>query len=135
MTIASYKIMRLNESPKYFNFIVFLLTVTLFVRFTVGDYLGFYFFFEMSLIPTLLIIIGWGYQPERLQAGVYFIFYTLTASLPLLLSILYFHSFLGSVDFLHLRGLLGVKRGVGLGLIFMRVMAFLVRLPIYFTHL
>jgi NADH-ubiquinone oxidoreductase chain 4 len=52
------------------------------------NFLGFYFFFEGSLIPTFLIILGWGYQPERLQAGVYFIFYTVTSSLPLLLSLL-----------------------------------------------
>jgi len=28
--------------------------------------------------------MGWGYQPERLQAFIYFFFYTLFASLPLL---------------------------------------------------
>jgi len=49
----------------------------------------FYFFFEASLIPTLIIIMGWGYQPERIQAGLYFLFYTLAASLPLLLTILF----------------------------------------------
>jgi NADH-ubiquinone oxidoreductase chain 4 len=32
--------------------------------------------------------MGWGYQPERLQAGIYFLFYTLRVSLPLLLAIM-----------------------------------------------
>jgi len=52
----------------------------------------FYISFEASLIPTLLLILGWGYQPERLQAGIYLIIYTVTASLPLLagLILLYF---------------------------------------------
>uniref|UniRef100_A0A336MVL7 NADH-ubiquinone oxidoreductase chain 5 n=1 Tax=Culicoides sonorensis TaxID=179676 RepID=A0A336MVL7_CULSO len=36
-----------------------------------------------SLIPTFFLILGWGYQPERLQAGFYLLFYTLFASLPL----------------------------------------------------
>merc|ERR1712177_57858 len=45
--------------------------------------------FERSLIPTLILILGWGYQPERIQAGVYILFYTLFASLPLLLRILW----------------------------------------------
>lgn len=49
--------------------------------------LGFYIFFEASLIPTFLLVIGWGYQPERLQARMYLMLYTITASLPLLLSI------------------------------------------------
>ena len=48
----------------------------------------FYFFFEWSLIPIFFIIIGWGYQPERLKARLALFFYTLFASLPLLISIL-----------------------------------------------
>ena len=35
-------------------------------------------------MPTLFLILGWGYQPERVQAGIYLLFYTLLASLPLL---------------------------------------------------
>ena len=33
---------------------------------------------------TLMLILGWGYQPERMQAGLYLMMYTLSASLPLL---------------------------------------------------
>jgi NADH-ubiquinone oxidoreductase chain 4 len=33
--------------------------------------LSFYIFFESRLIPTLLLILGWGYQPECVQAGIY----------------------------------------------------------------
>jgi len=35
------------------------------------------------------LILGWGYQPERVQAGIYLLFYTLLASLPLLVGILF----------------------------------------------
>lgn len=90
MLFSSYKILRFIERGDYFLFIVYFLILILVLTFLAGDYLGFYFLFEVSLIPTLIIIIGWGYQPERLQAGVYFIFYTLAASLPLLLSLNYF---------------------------------------------
>lgn len=48
----------------------------------------FYVFFEASLLPTLMLVILWGYQPERLQAGTYLILYTVGASLPLLISVL-----------------------------------------------
>jgi len=104
----------------------------------VGDLLLFYYFFEISLIPTLLIIIGWGYQPERLQAGVYFIFYTLFASLPLLLFIVSYYNLGGGLYFI---GFIreGLEMGVGgavyfiMGLI--RLLAFLVKLPIYLSHL
>ena len=85
---------------RYFIFMVNTLLILLVLTFTSLNFLGFYFFFEGSLIPTLLIITGWGYQPERLQAGVYFIFYTITASLPLLLVILIMQREFGSLNLL-----------------------------------
>jgi NADH-ubiquinone oxidoreductase chain 4 len=39
-----------------------------------------YIFFESRLIPTLFLILCWGYQPEQVQAGIYLLFYTLLAS-------------------------------------------------------
>lgn len=69
---------------------VFLL-LRLVLAFSCVDYLTFYIFFERSLIPTVIIILGWGYQPERLQAGVYMLFYTLFGSLPLLVSLIVFY--------------------------------------------
>jgi hypothetical protein len=27
--------------------------------------------FDIRLIPTLFLILGWEYQPERVQAGIY----------------------------------------------------------------
>jgi len=117
-------------------FVVFLLFV-LALTFFRGRYLLFYFFFEVSLIPTLLIIMGWGYQPERLQAGIYFLFYTLTASLPLLVLIIFLSFNLGSLYFLYgdllFFNYLGVSINLFIGLI--GAIAFLVRLPMYFTHL
>lgn len=81
---SSTSIFNLNNYTKMYEAIIMFLILRLLMCFTVGRYLMFYLFFEMRLIPTLLIIIGWGYQPERLQAGVYLILYTLFASLPLL---------------------------------------------------
>jgi len=108
------------------------------VTFFIQDLLYFYFFFECSLIPTLIIIVGWGYQPERLQAGLYFIFYTLTASLPLLFILLSVNINLTSSViliclFTSLRGL--VESGVSYLIYVMFILAFLVKLPMYFTHL
>lgn len=73
--------------------LVLLIVVSLF--FLTDNLLLFYLLFEASLFPTLFLIIKWGYQPERLQASLYFIMYTVCASLPLLLVIIvsFFHSF------------------------------------------
>lgn len=49
----------------------------------------FFFFFELSLIPTLWLILGWGFSPERLQAGAVMMFYTVCASIPFLLILVY----------------------------------------------
>ena len=39
--------------------------------------------------------MGWGYQPERVQAGIYLLFHTLLASLPFLVGILFVYNSLG----------------------------------------
>jgi NADH-ubiquinone oxidoreductase chain 4 len=61
--------------------------ILLLLCFIVKRLLGFYFYFEAVLIPIFLMVLGWGYQPERLRAAFYIFFYTLTASLPLLVRI------------------------------------------------
>jgi len=81
----------------YYSILLFLLLLILFVRFRVLNFLGFYIFFEGSLIPTFLVIMGWGYQPERLQARIYFLFYTVVYSLPLLLGLLICYHRAGSL--------------------------------------
>lgn len=44
-----------------------------------------YVVFELSLIPIILIIFGWGGQPERILARIFIVIYTISASLPLML--------------------------------------------------
>lgn len=65
-----------------------LLLVILIIAFRTPYFVWFYFWFESSLLPIRLIILGGGYQPERLSAGLAMILYTAIASLPLLLVLL-----------------------------------------------
>nr|AWX92100.1 NADH dehydrogenase subunit 4 [Ugyops sp. APL-2018] len=67
------------------NFLVFFLVIC----FLSIDFFSFYFFFECSVLPVFFLILGWGYQPERLSSGFYLLFYTLFSSLPFLLIIFY----------------------------------------------
>lgn len=96
--LARNKIYFLGNYYKTFCFIVLFLLFCLLITFSSLNIFVFYIFFEVSLIPLMLIIIGWGYQPERLIAGVYLIFYTLLFSFPMILGlfILYesFNSFI-----------------------------------------
>jgi NADH-ubiquinone oxidoreductase chain 4 len=91
----------------------------------------FYLFFERRLIPTLLLIIGWGYQPERLQAGIYLLFYTLFASLPIIIGIFYFYNFYLTLNYFFFYELYNFNFILYLRIIF----AFLVKIPIFITHL
>uniref|UniRef100_UPI00315D3AE6 NADH dehydrogenase subunit 4 n=1 Tax=Parasipyloidea carinata TaxID=3126553 RepID=UPI00315D3AE6 len=130
MVMASLSIFRYN----YFNhlFVVFVLLLLLFLNlsFSSNNLLLFYLFFESSLIPTMFLIFGWGYQPERLQAGMYFLFYTLFSSLPMLMSILYFYSFFGSLSFF----LLFKFDYVYFIFYFCMIISFLVSIPMFFLH-
>nr|ANS72695.1 NADH dehydrogenase subunit 4 [Neptunea arthritica] len=83
----SVKIAKNNSSV--FSTFVLLLNLILMMTFICSSSLLFYFLFEASLIPTLLLILGWGYQPERLQVGMYMMIYTVAASLPLLFTIIW----------------------------------------------
>lgn len=81
----------LNFNSVYFLLNIFFLLFFLFLTFSCINLFLFYLFFERRLIPTLFLILGWGYQPERLQAGLYLLFYTLFASLPLLIGLFYIY--------------------------------------------
>eukprot|EP00069_Balaena_mysticetus_P010709 bmy_06831T0 len=63
----------------------------------------FYIIFEATIVPTLIIIIRWGNQTERLNAGLYLLFYTLIGSLPLLVALTYIQNIIGSLNFLVLQ--------------------------------
>nr|WSP02096.1 NADH dehydrogenase subunit 4 [Ortmanniana ligamentina] len=120
-----------GNKPVSFVFMVLVLTMVLIFSFSVGSLLVFYVLFEFSLIPILLIILGWGYQPERLQAGKYMMLYTVSASLPLLILIVLVFGKEGSVFWgLNFEGL-----GQGWLVGICASLAFLVKLPIYGLHL
>jgi NADH-ubiquinone oxidoreductase chain 4 len=113
-------------------FIVIFLILILYLTFRRTNLFLFYLFFEASLIPTLLLILGWGYQPERIQAGMYLLFYTLLASLPLLVGIFYIYRSLGTL-FLPILGKFRIR---GKGLFYLVIVfAFLVKIPIFLVHL
>nr|QNM99567.1 NADH dehydrogenase subunit 4 [Zeus faber] len=76
------------------------LQVFLILAFSATEILMFYVMFEATLIPTLIIITRWGNQKERLNAGTYFLFYTLAGSLPLLVALLLLQNSTGTLSML-----------------------------------
>nr|UUA65287.1 NADH dehydrogenase subunit 4 [Leguminivora glycinivorella] len=131
MLMASENLFKVKFYINFFLFNIIFLLIMLYMTFSVMNLFMFYLFFEGSLIPTLLLIMGWGYQPERIQAGLYLLFYTLFASLPLLLGILFIFN---SENFIMIYFLKFLNLNMYL-LYFSMIMAFLVKMPMYFVHL
>nr|YP_010534995.1 NADH dehydrogenase subunit 4 [Epinotia rubiginosana]UYA96962.1 NADH dehydrogenase subunit 4 [Epinotia rubiginosana] len=131
MLMASENLFKEKFYISFFLFNIIFLMIMLYMTFSVMNLFMFYLFFEGSLIPTLLLIMGWGYQPERIQAGLYLLFYTLFASLPLLLGIFFIFNKGGCIMVYFLKFL-----NLNLYLLyFSMIMAFLVKMPMYFVHL
>nr|YP_010759003.1 NADH dehydrogenase subunit 4 [Ctenolepisma longicaudatum]WEX31828.1 NADH dehydrogenase subunit 4 [Ctenolepisma longicaudatum] len=135
MIMASESILSSSFYPNGFIGLVMMLLLLLYLSFVSTNLFMFYLFFEGSLIPTLFLILGWGYQPERVQAGVYLLLYTLLASLPLLVGILYLEVTSGSMT---IYSLWFVNFG-GSFLDYLwyygMVLAFLVKMPMFLVHL
>ena len=106
--------------------------ILLILAFLVNSLLSFYLFFEISILPVIFLILGWGYQPERIRARFYIIFYTLFGSLPLLIIIFYLETIFGGVvNNLEILNLNEINRQE----IIFCTLAFSIKLPIYFSHL
>nr|YP_008239001.1 NADH dehydrogenase subunit 4 [Pachygrapsus crassipes]AGO20489.1 NADH dehydrogenase subunit 4 [Pachygrapsus crassipes] len=132
--IASERVKATDNFQAMFIMVNLFLLLSLLITFSSLNYLLFYISFEMSLIPTLILILGWGYQPERIQAGIYMLFYTLTLSLPLLGSLLFLYTKEGSLTFFLSSPLAG-QDYLSVIWYFSSVLAFLVKLPMYAFHL
>jgi NADH-quinone oxidoreductase subunit M len=69
--------------------------------FTALDAFLFFFFWEITMIPTYFMIALWG-GPQRIQAAIKFVLFSLTGSLLLLVGILTLHHVGGTFDMLAL---------------------------------
>nr|UJG45522.1 NADH dehydrogenase subunit 4 [Diplonevra concinna] len=130
MIMSSKMIYTTNNFLNMFLINILFLLLMLFMSFSTTNLFLYYVFFESSLIPTFLLIMGWGYQPERLQASIYLLFYTLLASLPLLVSIFYLYNEINNLNyymFFYSYDYLMLYLGM--------IMAFLVKMPMYLIHL
>ena len=122
----------LSNYYKSLFFIFLILNLRLIFSFSTNNIIIFYFFFEWSLIPIFLIVVGWGYQIERIKSRFYLLIYTLFASLPLLIFIIILINFYYSlsINFVNSHILLFVNNTY----IIMIFISFLVKFPMFFFH-
>nr|ADM35731.1 NADH dehydrogenase subunit 4 [Xenopus laevis] len=126
----------ISRQRTFITMLVFL-QFSLIMAFSATELILFYIMFEITLIPTLIIITRWGNQAERLNAGTYFLFYTLAGSLPLLVALLSLYSSTGTLS-LNLLQLLPnhiPMTWANYSWWLACLLAFMVKMPLYGTHL
>nr|WNH21968.1 NADH dehydrogenase subunit 4 [Gymnothorax funebris] len=138
MIIASQNHMSPEPISRQRTFIMLLISLQTFLVLAFGstEIMMFYIMFEATLIPTLIIITRWGNQAERLNAGTYFLFYTLAGSLPLLVALLILQKDIGTLSMLIIQHMDTNTVSWGTKIWWAGcLMAFLVKMPLYGVHL
>nr|ACJ43605.1 NADH dehydrogenase subunit 4 [Cynops pyrrhogaster] len=139
MTLASQEHLKTNPLPRQRTYLIMLtlLQASLVIAFSSTELIMFYIAFETTLIPTLIIITRWGNQVERLNAGTYFLFYTLAGSLPLLIALLILQNTLGSLSFTLTSVMepMMLQNHTNKMLWLACLLAFMVKMPLYGAHL
>nr|DAZ91324.1 TPA_asm: ND4 [Echiuropus macronychus] len=126
--LGSKSIKKLSSLCNVFVSLAMSLLGMFLISFYIADFMFFYLGFETCLIPIFFMVLGWGYQPERAQAGIYMLFYTLFGSLPLFFLIMSLYS--KSSGYMHMVNSVSES----FFYIFL-VGAFLVKFPMYSVHL
>nr|YP_007375132.1 NADH dehydrogenase subunit 4 [Boulengerula taitana]AAX58644.1 NADH dehydrogenase subunit 4 [Boulengerula taitana]ACS37023.1 NADH dehydrogenase subunit 4 [Boulengerula taitana] len=138
MIIASQN--HMNNNPynyqRTYIMMFIMLQLSLILAFSSTELIMFYIMFETTLIPTLIIITRWGNQTERLNAGTYFLFYTLMGSLPLLLALLTLYN-TTSLSMMNMQLMSQMSsNGYSNNIMWISCMlAFMVKMPLYGLHL
>nr|YP_009184383.1 NADH dehydrogenase subunit 4 [Dasypus kappleri]ALO62421.1 NADH dehydrogenase subunit 4 [Dasypus kappleri] len=139
MIIASQSHLAKETTTRKKLYISMLVTLQalLIMTFSATELILFYILFEATLIPTLIIITRWGNQTERLNAGFYFLFYTLAGSLPLLVILLHMQNTTGSLNMLliHYFPQTLMHSWTTKFMWLACMMAFMVKMPLYGLHL
>nr|NP_739642.1 NADH dehydrogenase subunit 4 [Carapus bermudensis]BAC23173.1 NADH dehydrogenase subunit 4 [Carapus bermudensis] len=139
MILASQGHMQIEPANRQRTFITLLISLQTFliVAFGATEMIMFYVMFEATLIPTLVLIARWGNQPARLNASTYFLLYTLTGSLPLLVALLALYNEMGTLSLLVMQYPQAMVLVSHADMIWWTgcVIAFLVKMPLYGIHL
>nr|QOJ44768.1 NADH dehydrogenase subunit 4 [Allobates aff. tapajos 2 AR-2020] len=126
----------LSRQRTYIFTIIMLQTTTL-LAFLANNLILFFIMFEATMIPTLILITRWGAQKERMMAGTYLLFYTLSGSMALLAALLFFHENIGTLSFTLLKETSAQFYSLPFAPTWWAAcfLAFLIKMPLYGVHL
>nr|YP_010519799.1 NADH dehydrogenase subunit 4 [Zoniolaimus dendrolagi]UXP34576.1 NADH dehydrogenase subunit 4 [Zoniolaimus dendrolagi] len=126
MMIFIYGMVLISE--KNFNLLMLsaILIMICYMFFVSSNMLMLYMYFELSMFPILIMILGYGSQIEKVNSGYYLLFYAAVCSFPFLF-IYYKSMFMFTVcyfDFV-----------MTWELFFILTLSFMMKFPVYFLHL
>ncbi len=121
------------KTQKAFITLIFIILFFLYITFLSKRFIALFLGFEGTLLPTLFLITRWGAQQERVEAGVFFVFYTLISSLPLFIGLLYLYKTAHKLSITHLN--LESTGTIQTIVALCCMVAFLVKVPIFSVHL
>nr|QUQ05575.1 NADH dehydrogenase subunit 4 [Loxopholis percarinatum] len=138
MTLASQGFMKTEPQQRKRTFLITMVSLqaVLLITFSTTDLLLFYIMFEATLIPTLILITRWGHQLQRLTAGIFFLFYTLAGSIPMLVAILFLSTSHSTTSMMLMNTTTHYTHPWGQNIIWLAIMlTFMVKMPLYSIHL
>nr|QOJ44871.1 NADH dehydrogenase subunit 4 [Allobates carajas] len=118
-------------------FTIVILQISTLMAFLANNLILFFIMFETTMIPTLILITRWGAQKERMLAGTYLLFYTLSGSMALLTALLFFHENIGTLSLTLLKEISTQFNSLPFAPTWWTAcfLAFLVKMPLYGVHL
>jgi len=126
ISIIIIGIVFLGEKNNVIIFLTEFLILVSIIYFIPSNFLMLYMFFELSMFPILVMILGFGSQVEKINSSYYLMFYAAFCSFPFLyvyfnrmflLNFLYYDFFISWEIFLILS------------------LSFMIKFPVYFFHL
>ena len=124
----------IKANIKYFLLLLIILFFILLGLFVTENILIFYVFFESSLIPMFLLVIGWGSRIEKSRAAYYLFFFTLISSVLMLISIIKLYLLTGTLSIRFLSCISIPIYYQKWGFIVM-CLAFMVKIPMFPFHI
>jgi NADH-quinone oxidoreductase subunit M len=132
---------RIDKNPTLYFALILLLETCLFGTFTALNFIHWFLYWELGLIPAFFLIALWG-GPKARSAATQFLVYTMVGSITLLLAFLALYQFTGTFDFTTLAHLAathtllppGLSHRFTLILFFAAFLGFAVKVPLIPFH-
>jgi NADH-quinone oxidoreductase subunit M len=127
--IASWKV---EKAPSFYFAMMLLLQVGMNGVFAALDFVLFYVFWELVLVPMYFLIAQWG-GPRREYAAIKFFLYTLLGSVFMLIGIVVLYLFGGTFDMIELVNA-GLPRSAQMWVFLAFFLGFAVKVPMFPLH-